>query len=199
MDFVSIGGGIGNTHRNAPAVILTFLTVFSVVGTFVAITTLGQPLLRDAELGADELFFLSPMRKGGYLWGRLSAGLSASLIVYAIMALAIGVGTFMPWLDPQRLGPFSLRPYLWVLGVIIVPNLIFLGALMSLLAVTTRRLLGVVLVGSVSSSCGSSLSRLRATSSTTRSFRCSIPSRRKPPIARCGTGRSTSATRSCRS
>ncbi len=144
-DFVSIGGGIGNTHRNAPAVILTFLTVFSVVGTFVAIATLGQPLLRDAELGADELFFSSPMRKGGYLWGRLSAGLLASLIVYTIMALAIGVGTFMPWLDPERLGPFSLRPYLWVLGVIIVPNLIFLGALMSLLAVTTRRLLGVVL------------------------------------------------------
>ncbi|HJY40946.1 MAG TPA: hypothetical protein VJ303_06915, partial [Steroidobacteraceae bacterium] len=42
-DFVSIGGGIGNTHRNAPAVILTFLTVFSVVGTFVARATLGQP------------------------------------------------------------------------------------------------------------------------------------------------------------
>ena len=144
-DFVSLGGGIGNVHRNSPEVILTFLSVFSVIGTFVVIATLGQPLLRDAELGTDELFFSKPMRKSGYLWGRLSAGLAASLVVYLVAALAIIAGSFMPWLDPERLGPFSLQPYLWVFGVIIVPNLIFLGALMSLLAVTTRRLLGVVL------------------------------------------------------
>ena len=144
-DFVSIGGGIGNTHRNAPAVILSILSVFSVIGIFVAIATLGQPLLRDAELGADELFFSKPIGKAGYLWGRLSAGLVASLVVYVIAALALVAGSFMPWLDPQRVGPFSLRPYLWVLAVVIVPNMIFIGALMSLLAVTTRRLLGVVL------------------------------------------------------
>ncbi|HKS54042.1 MAG TPA: hypothetical protein VJS12_02085, partial [Steroidobacteraceae bacterium] len=144
-DFVSIGGGIGNTHRNAPAVILTWLSLFSVIGTFVGIATLGQPLLRDAELGADELFFSKPMGKAGYLWGRMSAGLIASLVVYVAMALAIMLGTLMPGLDPQQLGPFSLHPYLWVFAVVIVPNMIFLGALMSLLAVTTRRLLGVVL------------------------------------------------------
>jgi ABC-2 type transport system permease protein len=144
-DGVSIGGGIGNTHRNAPAVILTIMTVFAIMGTFVSIATLGQPLLRDAELGADELFFSKPTGKFGYLWGRLTAGIVASVVVYIIAALSLAVGSFMPWLDPQRLGPFSLRPYLWVFGVVIVPNLIFLGALMSLFAVTTRRLLGVVL------------------------------------------------------
>jgi hypothetical protein len=144
-DFVSIGGGIGNVHRNSPEVIVTFLSVFSVVGTFIAIATLGQPLLRDAELGADELFFAKPMGKVGYLWGRLGAGLVASLVTYVIAALAIIVGSFMPHLDPERLGPFSLQPYLWAFAVVIVPNLIFLGALMSLLAVTTRRLLGVVI------------------------------------------------------
>jgi ABC-2 type transport system permease protein len=144
-DFVQIGGAIGNVHLNSPDVIITFMSVFSVVGTFVAIATLGQPLLRDAEIGADELFFSTPMRKFGYLWGRITAGLLASVVVYVIAALTLIVGSFMPWLDPQRLGPFTLTPYLWVLGVIIVPNLLFLAALMSLLAVTTRRLLGVVI------------------------------------------------------
>ncbi|MDY6948887.1 MAG: M1 family aminopeptidase, partial [Pseudomonadota bacterium] len=48
-------------------------------------------------------------------------------------------------LDPQRLGPFSLQPYLWGFGVIIIPNLLFIGGLLGLLAVTTRRLLLVFL------------------------------------------------------
>ena len=55
------------------------------------------------------------------------------------------LGSFMPWLDPQRVGPFTLEPYVWVFGVVIVPNLIFVGAVICLLAVTTRRLLIVFL------------------------------------------------------
>ena len=55
------------------------------------------------------------------------------------------IGSFMPWLDPKRIGPFMLEPYVWAFGVLIVPNLIFVGALLCLLAVTTRRLLVVFL------------------------------------------------------
>ena len=51
----------------------------------------------------------------------------------------------MPWLDPERIGPFMIEPYAWAFGVLIIPNLIFIGAFMCLLAVTTRRLLVVFL------------------------------------------------------
>src|SRR5688572_29649463 len=61
-NIITIGDGIGNVNRNAPAVILTFLNIFSTLGMFVAIVLTAQPLLRDFELGTDELFFSTPMR-----------------------------------------------------------------------------------------------------------------------------------------
>lgn len=144
-DSISIGGGIGNVHRNAPSVVLTFMAVFSVIGLFLAVAFIAQPLLRDFDLGADELFFSTPFRKGAYLWGRTSAAALAALVVYVVAALAMIVGGFMPWLDPARLGPFSFTPYAWVFGVIVIPNMLFTAALLALLAVTTRRLLLVFL------------------------------------------------------
>lgn len=144
-DIISIGEGIGHVNRNAPSVILTFLRVFSMLGMFVAIALVAQPLLRDFELGTEELFFSTPMRKGSYLWGRFAAGIVAGLLVFVIIAAAMILGSFMPWLDPQRLGPFKWEAYLWSFGIIVIPNLLFIGALLSLLAVTTRRLLMVFL------------------------------------------------------
>ena len=111
---------------------------------FVALHVIAQPLLRDFELRTDELFFSAPMRKGDYLWGRLAAGL-ASLGMFVLVGLGMMIGAAMPWIDPHRLGPFSLAPYLWAFGILIVPNLVFVAALISLLAVTTRSLLIVYL------------------------------------------------------
>ena len=88
-DGITLGGGVGNVNRNAPAVILTFLNIFSTLGMFVAIALTAQPLLRDFELGTDELFFSTPMRKSGYLWGRFAAGLLMSLVVLVISAAAM--------------------------------------------------------------------------------------------------------------
>lgn len=142
-DMVTIGEGIGNANRNAPYVILTFLDVFSTLGMFVAVALIAQPLLRDFELGTEELFFSKPLNKATYLWGRFAAGSFMALIVMIVAALGMMLGSVMPWIDPQRLGPFSLTPYLWGFGVMIIPNLLFTGALLGLLAVTTRRLLFV--------------------------------------------------------
>ena len=147
-DSVQIGGGVGNVNRNAPTVVIQFLAVFSAIGLFFAVAFIAQPLLRDFELGTDELFFSTPFRKGAYLWGRVGAGLIATLVVYICIALALLIGSFMPWLDPERLGQYSLAPYLWAFGVLIIPNLIFTTALLALLAVTSRRLI-LVFLGAV--------------------------------------------------
>lgn len=144
-NIITVGEGIGNVNRNAPYVILTFLDVFSTLGMFVAVALIAQPLLRDFEMGTEELFFSKPLTRSSYLWGRIAAGSLMSLIVLVITALGMMLGSFMPWIDPQRLGPFSWQPYLWGFAVLIIPNLLFVGGLLSLLAVTTRRLLLVFL------------------------------------------------------
>ncbi|MEO8366299.1 MAG: ABC transporter permease subunit, partial [Pseudoxanthomonas sp.] len=142
-DAVQIGGGIGNVYRNAPSVIATWLTLFTLLGMLIITIFISGALLRDFEQGTSELFFASPIRKRDYLVGRLGAALAASFVVYAVIALGIFIAQFMPWIDPARLGPVSLKPYLWTFAVFVIPNLLFTGAVLALLAVTTRNILWV--------------------------------------------------------
>lgn len=142
-DAVQIGGGIGNVYRNAPTVIASFMTIFTLLGMLVITIFISGALLRDFDQGTAELFFASPIRKRDYVAGRLGAALTASLIVYLVIGVGIFVAQFMPWIDAKRLGPVSLTPYLWTFGVMVIPNLLFTGALLALLAVTTRSILWV--------------------------------------------------------
>ena len=142
-DAIQIGGGLGNVYRNAPTVIATFMTVFTLLGMLVITMFISSALLRDFEQGTADLFFASPIRKRDYLIGRLGAALAASFIVYLVIACGIFVAQFMPWIDAARLGPVSLQPYLWTFAVFVIPNLLFTGALLALLAVVTRSILWV--------------------------------------------------------
>src|SRR3954471_3128227 len=110
-DEIQIGGAIGNVHRKAPSVILNYLVIFSVFGLLAAILLIAQPLLRDADLRTEELFFATPVRKGSYLWGRALGGAFATLGIFVIVALFMIVGSFWPGLDPKRLRPFVVGPY----------------------------------------------------------------------------------------
>lgn len=140
---VQLGGGIGNVMRNAPIVIVQWLALFTLLVMLVITLFISGALLRDFEQGTAELFFASPIKKRDYLLGRLGAALLASLLVYVVIATGIFIAQFMPWVDPARLGPVSLTPYLWAFAVFVIPNLLFTGAVIALFAVTTRGILWV--------------------------------------------------------
>jgi ABC-2 type transport system permease protein len=64
-------------------------------------------------------------------------------VVYVVIAFGILIAQFMPWIDPARLGPVALKPYLWSFAVFVIPNLLFTCGVLALLAVTTRNILWV--------------------------------------------------------
>ncbi|WP_363797772.1 M1 family aminopeptidase [Lysobacter firmicutimachus] len=142
---VQMGGAIGNVDRNAPVVIVNLFGNFSVVGLFAIMVFVAGALLRDFEQGTADLFFATPMRKRDYLIGRLAAALVGCLALYVLVALGMMLGPFMLWVDPERVAAFSLRPYLWGFAVFVLPNLIVTGALLTLLALSSRKLLVVYL------------------------------------------------------
>jgi ABC-type transport system involved in multi-copper enzyme maturation permease subunit len=144
-DAVVIGSAIGNVDRNAPTVIATMLGFFTILGLFVAAIYVAGALLRDFELGTADLFFSTPMRKRDFLIGRFLAAVTAGSVVYLAVAVGLMLAPMMPWIDPDRLGPFSLQPYLWGFAVLVLPNLLFTSALLTLLAVTLRSMLAIYL------------------------------------------------------
>ncbi|MBI3713422.1 MAG: hypothetical protein HY253_10740 [Burkholderiales bacterium] len=142
-DAIMVGGAVGNVNRNAPTVIAQFLGAFSIFSMFVVTIFIAGAVLRDMEIGISDMLFATPMRKADYLIGRFVAGLVACLVIFAFVILGLLVGPYMPWVDAARVGAFSLQPFVWGLLVFVLPNLIFIGALLMLMAATTRSMMMV--------------------------------------------------------
>lgn len=142
-DAVQIGGAIGNVHRNAPVVIAQFMAVLTLIGMLFVAMSVNGALLRDFEQGTADLIFAAPIRRRDYLGGRMLATVIACMVIYAMILGGMFIAQFMPWIEPERLSPVTLTPYLWTFAVLVVPNLLLSVALLSLLAVLTRSVLWV--------------------------------------------------------
>ena len=140
-DDVSFGGGVGNILRNSPAVIINLLGAFSVISVLLTTIFVAGIALRDFEMRSAELFFATPMKKRDYLLGRFGGGFLASVGIMLAIAFGLWLGSQMPWLDADRLGPTPWGAYAWSFVVLVIPNLLFLSALLFLLATLTRSML----------------------------------------------------------
>jgi ABC-type transport system involved in multi-copper enzyme maturation permease subunit len=140
-DAVTLGGASGNVLRNAPLVIVRLLTVLTVLSIFLVTIFVAAAALRDFDQRTSELLFATPMGRGSYLGGRFAAGYAASLAIMLTCALGIALGGMMPWVDAARLGPADWHGYAWAFGVMVLPDMLFIAALLYLLATTTRSLL----------------------------------------------------------
>ncbi|RMD87130.1 MAG: hypothetical protein D6807_08450, partial [Alphaproteobacteria bacterium] len=141
-------GGVGNVHINSPFALTQTHVVFSFIAMFIVTAFLANIVLRDVELRTAETFFTTRIRKGDYLFGRFLGAYAVSLLLLAAVPLGTFIGTLMPWLDPERLGPFSATHYVYPFLVIGALNLLFAGALAFALA-TLSRSMGLTYVGIV--------------------------------------------------
>ncbi len=137
-DGVTLGGAIGNVHRNAPYVIMQFLLVMTIFGVLTTTAFVSNAVHRDIELGTDSLFFSAPLKKFDYLIGRFIGSFSVAVLVYFGVVGAIMLGGVMPWLEKERLGAFQLYPYVWSMVVLVIPNLLLAGAIFFAVAALTR-------------------------------------------------------------
>jgi ABC-type transport system involved in multi-copper enzyme maturation permease subunit len=138
---IVVAGATGNVMRNAPLVIARLLDVMTVFSILLVVAFIASAATRDFEQGTAELLFATPMSRKAFLGGRFLAGYLVLLAILAACALAIAAGGAMPWVDAGRLGAADWRGYAWGFGVLVVPNLLFIAALLFLLATVTRSLL----------------------------------------------------------
>jgi ABC-2 type transport system permease protein len=131
----------GSVDRNAPFVIVNTMTFMSLVGLFVVTAFVASSALRDFEQGTEAFFFSRPVKQRDYLTGRFAGSMTVSLLLFLALALGIAAGSVAPWQDGARVGPFALSPYIYGLLVMVLPNLLMMGALFFAVAIWSRRLL----------------------------------------------------------
>jgi hypothetical protein len=62
-EYVTIGGGIGNTHKNAPFVIEQYYGVFSTICLLMTTAFMNATANRDFQYGMYQFIFTSPIKK----------------------------------------------------------------------------------------------------------------------------------------
>ena len=137
VDEIQIGSG-GNTLVNSPFAILQTVLIMSIFANFALVAFVANGVLRDDETGFGPIVRATRMGKGAYLFGRFAGAFLAGLIGFAAVPLAMMLGSMMPWLDPETLGPFRPDHYLFAYAVLAAPTLFIFGASFFALATLTR-------------------------------------------------------------
>ena len=140
VDTIQIGSR-GNVNVNAPFAIVQVMGILSIFAIFVVVAMVAGTVIRDDETGFAPILRSTRLTKGAYLTGRFSGSIAAALAVMASVPIAIAIGSMMPWIDVEKVGPFVPGHYLYALFAFGLPTLLITGAAFFALATATRSLM----------------------------------------------------------
>lgn len=108
---------------------------------FVTTAFVANVIVRDDDTGYGPIVRATRISKFDYLMGRFIGAFGIAALAFIAVPLGLFVGTLMPWLDPETLGPNRLNDYLFSYFVIALPNLLITSALFFALATATRSMM----------------------------------------------------------
>ena len=148
-DNVSLGSG-GNVNKNAPYALAGAHIIFNVFFMLATTAIVANVVARDTQTGFGPMILSTRITKGAYLYGRFFGAFAAVALCYMSIAIGTLLGTFMPWVDPETIGPLRLGDYAYAYGVFGLTGLFLTSALFFMLATITRSMMatyvGVVAV-----------------------------------------------------
>ena len=146
---VSLGSG-GNVFKNAPYSLAIAHIAFNVFFMLGSTAIVANAVARDTSTGYGPLILSTPVSKSSYLFGRFFGAFAAVALCYLSISFGTLLGTVMPWVDPETLGPLRPFDYLYAYGVYGLTGLFLTSALFFMLATVTRSMMatyvGVVAV-----------------------------------------------------
>ena len=134
-------GTPGAVEENAPYAIMIATNVFSLFYLFVITAFVANAIIRDETSGFAPIVRATHVTKNQIVLGRFAGGLTVALLGFAALHIGMWVGTFMPWVDPETIGPSRFADYGWNYLIIAVPNIFMLCALLFALATIMRSML----------------------------------------------------------
>jgi ABC-type transport system involved in multi-copper enzyme maturation permease subunit len=133
--------GADNIAVNSPYLVMQAFGLLSLLAIFVAAIFSSDAVLRDDEHRMAEIVHAMPVDRLPFFFGRFGGAFLASLAAVTFSGLGMVAGALMPWLPPERVAPMDARPYLAAFGLITLPNVFFVVALVFAVAVWTRKAL----------------------------------------------------------
>ncbi|MEO8925627.1 MAG: M1 family aminopeptidase [Caulobacteraceae bacterium] len=131
-------GDTANVHKNSPFAIGQIHLIMGLFYMFAATAFVAGAVTRDDETGFGPIVRATPLAKFDYLYGRFAGAFAAVALSFLAVTAAMMVGAFLPWLDPDQLGPFRADAYAFAYLVLALPVLFFSAALFFAVATVAR-------------------------------------------------------------
>ncbi|MCU7553441.1 M1 family aminopeptidase [Alteromonas sp. ASW11-19] len=144
-DSVRIGGG-GNVLYNGSYAITQTTLIMGIFAMFLLVNFVAGTATRNHSSNMGELVYTRPITPLSYHLGRFGGAYLVSLLVFAMVPLGILLGSLMPWVDQERLGPTNLSFYVTTFVYFSVPSMLALGMIFYAVAQRLRSMMGAYLV-----------------------------------------------------
>ena len=139
-DNVQIGSG-GNVNVNAPTAITQVQLILTLFFMFVTTAFVANVIVRDDESGFGPMVRSTRVSKFDYLIGRFSGATLAAMLAFLVVPLAVWLGSAMPWVDPETVGPNRFEYYAVPFALFSIPNIFMTCALFFAVATVTRSMM----------------------------------------------------------
>ncbi|MGA9582043.1 MAG: M1 family aminopeptidase [Allosphingosinicella sp.] len=137
---IQIGAG-GNIHKNSPVALTQVQGILGLFFMFVTTAFVANVVVRDDDTGFGPIVRSTPITRVQYLGGRFAGAIAAAALAFLFVPLGLWIGSLMPWVDSETLGPNRLANYAYGFLVFGLPNLVVTGAIFFAAATLTRSMM----------------------------------------------------------
>ena len=138
-------GSIGNTNFNSPYSIAQAILIFGFFSIFLVVNFVANTAIRNDITHMSEILYTKPINPLRYQVGRFLGAYLIILTVSAMVPIGLLIGSFMPWIDHQRVGELNLLHYLIPFVVFTIPTSFALSAMFYAVALRFTSIMPVYL------------------------------------------------------
>lgn len=144
IDNLQIGSG-GNVNFNSPFSIALTILILGFFGMFLVVNFVANTAIRNDEVHMSEILYTKPIKHVAYQLGRFFGAYFVVVTVSAMVPLGLFLGSIMPGVDPERLGPTNVMAYVMPFFIFSVPTLFVLSSIFYAAALRFRGMMAVYL------------------------------------------------------
>jgi ABC-2 type transport system permease protein len=142
-DGVSIGGSVGDVHRNAPYVIQNWFSGIAFLsGLMMTAAFMQGAALRDFDNNTYQIVFASPISRASYFFGRFLGAAFVSALPFLGVMFGILLGSLlcpiMGWQEAVKFGPTYWSAYFDGFTIFVIPFVLTAGGIIFSVAALSR-------------------------------------------------------------
>ena len=139
FDFLTVTTG-SSKIVNSPYGIAGLFGALTALIIFLYPSIIGVSVYRDYKSEMHTILYSYPFTKAEFLLAKFLSGIFMVNLIVIVVAFGIAIGFILPGTNPDIVTSFELKPYLDIYIIYILPNLLFMGAIIFGIVTFTRNI-----------------------------------------------------------